>query len=321
MKHRIIIQSNSLDRSTDDVISWMNYFQVLDSVIVFWDNYEIHKFNTKIEKASIEMSINDIVISSYDTFWYRRGKFVTKTYLLSRYENVNYYLQHSQIKSLDDLLTGKIFNRQLNCFNDNYIEKIKMLCDCQCIGLRFPDSIFTDTLEDVEQFMNKHNSIIVKSTIVPFGSICAKNEKCSFSSGTVKIAAHDLENKPEHFLPSLFQEYLPKKYEIRTFFIDGNFYSMAMFSQLDKSTAIDCREGDPANPIRKVPFNLPKEYEEKLQLLIKKYGLNSCSIDTIVTPDNDYYFLEINPIGQFQWLSRSCNYFLEKQIALFLIKN
>jgi len=43
--------------------------------------------------------------------------------------------------------------------------------------------------------------------------------------------------------------------------------------------------------------------------------LNSGSIDILVTPNNEYVFLEVNPVGQFGMVSQPCNYYLEKRIA------
>lgn len=45
--------------------------------------------------------------------------------------------------------------------------------------------------------------------------------------------------------------------------------------------------------------------------------LNSGSIDFIKS-GNNYYFLEVNPIGQFGNVSTDCNYSLERKIAEFL---
>mgnify|MGYP003653909829 CR=1 FL=1 len=50
-----------------------------------------------------------------------------------------------------------------------------------------------------------------------------------------------------------------------------------------------------------------------------KMDLNCGSFDIIYTPSGEYYFLEVNPVGQFQWLSYNCNYFIEKLIAEGLI--
>jgi D-alanine-D-alanine ligase-like ATP-grasp enzyme len=33
-----------------------------------------------------------------------------------------------------------------------------------------------------------------------------------------------------------------------------------------------------------------------------EFGLNYGAIDMIITPDGEYVFLEINPVGEFFWL-------------------
>ena len=53
---------------------------------------------------------------------------------------------------------------------------------------------------------------------------------------------------------------------------------------------------------------------------MKSLDLKTGSIDMILTPEGDYYFLEVNPVGQFSMTSSPCNYNLEKRIAEYLMK-
>ena len=46
-------------------------------------------------------------------------------------------------------------------------------------------------------------------------------------------------------------------------------------------------------------------------------GLDSGSIDMVVTKEGDFVFLEVNPVGQFNQVSKPCNYFLEKEISKY----
>ena len=48
---------------------------------------------------------------------------------------------------------------------------------------------------------------------------------------------------------------------------------------------------------------------------MKALKLESGSIDIIVDEQDDYYFLEVNPVGQFHFVSHICNYYIEKEIA------
>lgn len=116
-----------------------------------------------------------------------------------------------------------------------------------------------------------------------------------------------------NFFPSLVQNYIEKKYELRIFYLNGEFYSMAIFSQKDNQTIIDFRNYNKTKPNRTVPYKIPDCQAIKLDLLMKKLEINCGSIDMIVTNDNEYVFLEVNPVGQFGMVSYPCNYNLEKK--------
>jgi glutathione synthase/RimK-type ligase-like ATP-grasp enzyme len=94
---------------------------------------------------------------------------------------------------------------------------------------------------------------------------------------------------------------------------------MAIFSQKDAKTSVDFRNYNKESPNRVVPFQIDKGYSKKLSLLARQLNLFSGSFDILVDACNNYYFLEVNPVGQFGMVSYPCNYFIEKNIALFII--
>ncbi|WP_228444971.1 ATP-grasp domain-containing protein [Chryseobacterium indoltheticum] len=116
---------------------------------------------------------------------------------------------------------------------------------------------------------------------------------------------------------SFFQEKIEKDFEIRTFYLNGKTWSMAIFSQNDEQTKVDFRKYNDDKPNRNVRYKLPKDIEEKVHILMQTLDLNCGSLD-FMKSGNKYYFLEINPVGQFGNVSADCNYFLEREIALQL---
>ena len=70
-----------------------------------------------------------------------------------------------------------------------------------------------------------------------------------------------------------------------------------------------------------ISYKLPGELEAKLDSLMKNLNLNSGSIDIIKTVKDEYIFLEVNPVGQFVGYGVPTNYYLEKKVAEWLIKN
>lgn len=96
---------------------------------------------------------------------------------------------------------------------------------------------------------------------------------------------------------------------------------MAIFSQSNSQTNVDFRKYDDKLPNRCVPYILPNKIENALRDLMNSLNLNTGSIDLIVDTQDNYYFLEINPVGQFGMVSQPCNYYLEKKVAEYLVQN
>jgi hypothetical protein len=100
--------------------------------------------------------------------------------------------------------------------------------------------------------------------------------------------------------PCQFQEYVPKKFELRVTIIGDDLFAAEIHSQEDERTALDWRRYDVSIPYKK--GRLPDDVASKCYRLTKDYGLNFGAIDLIVTPDDRHVFLEINPAGQWLWI-------------------
>jgi len=183
-------------------------------------------------------------------------------------------------------------------------------------GLDIPNTLITNSKEGLLIFfaLNK-KKIITKALYEAFSHAIPK--KYWISNKTVLIES--MLKLPDEFAPSLFQEYIDKEYELRIFYLDGDFFSSAIFSQKNKKTGIDYRNYDEENPNRIVPYNLTEKIKDKLVKLMDKVGLNSGSIDLIKSIDGRYVFLEINPVGQYGFISEPCNFNLEMEICNYLV--
>ncbi len=89
---------------------------------------------------------------------------------------------------------------------------------------------------------------------------------------------------------------------------------MAIFSQNDSKTEVDFRKKTEDSQVRNVPYRLPEHIREKLIEVAAKLRLDTGSFDMIVDTDNNYIFLEVNPLGQFSMTSFPCNYYLERKL-------
>lgn len=183
------------------------------------------------------------------------------------------------------------------------------------VGMKIPDyAIITNynQLEKLENISDRFVSKAISNGIYDFLGHDA------FYSYTEARDKSDFANKDVKLFPSLVMSLVEKSFEVRSFYLNGAFYSMAIFSQRNKQTAVDFRKYCSELPNKNEPFKLPDDVEEKLDKLFKKLDLNTGSADFMVDKEGNYVFLEINPIGQFQMTSLPCNYNLEQKIANYL---
>jgi len=196
------------------------------------------------------------------------------------------------------------------------IAKLPILQIAAQAGLPVPATIVTNQKSAIQEFLDLYGRVITKC----IGEVAVfPHAGRSWGLYTAEITQADLDGIPETFFPTLVQERLEKTFEVRTFYLDGRFYSMAIFSQNDPRTQCDFRRYNLARPNRNVPYSLPLDIEEALRRFVALAGLTTGSFDLIRTPDGRHLFLEVNPGGQFGMVSYRCNLCLERRVAEYLI--
>lgn len=204
----------------------------------------------------------------------------------------------------------------LSPFAPNRINKLRVLDLAKTIGLKVPKSSIVTNKRALWELKRRWGRIINKS----IGEGVNLETETFLVSGqrTEEITESVIQGFNDTFFPSLFQELIEKKYELRVFYFRGDFYSIAIFTQNADTSRIDSRNIDYQKPSRQVPYILPENIREKIRDLMDKLGLNYGSIDLIYGVDNQYYFLEVNPYGQYGFLSTAGNFYLERKIAEYL---
>lgn len=234
--------------------------------------------------------------------WYRTGKiFSGAVHGDTQVDSINKREEYFFKEYLIFLLESR-FDILGSISQEFNLNKLTVLATAYANGLQIPFSIVTN----FKQFSIEKDRYFVKtvSNITPFTYKGAKYapvydllRACDYNDCSV----------------SFFQEYVNKKFEIRSFYFYGEVYSMAIFSQNDPDTQHDFRNFNPSNPNRNVPFHLPIDISKKIDAMMRQLKLNTGSIDFIYSNNNQFVFLEVNPSGQFDWLSLNCNYYLEKK--------
>lgn len=257
-----------------------------------------------------------IDLSDIKCVWYRKFGFFDKfKQKLAGETNVEMleYLKAEYTAALDVFFEFLKEKKWLNHYlSVKRLNKIGALVASQKIGLKTPETYITNgnSLLDFEK------PYITKS--IKDGTIINASDKTFFFM-TKEVKAKTMD-RYENFFPSLFQEKIDKEYELRVFHLNGKNYPMAIFSQRDSQTGVDYRHYNYSKPNRMISYTLPEGVDEKICRLMKNLGLDTGSLDIIKGKDGEYYFLEINPSGQFRMTSLPCNYNLHYEVAHSLKK-
>jgi len=318
----ILILSDHDDHSTNIVIDWLKHFNAPYLRINEIDKLKIKAIQLKDSDWDVQIEYGAQVVRFDDitSFWYRRGNFSFELPLfqaettIQYRENLESTLKHETVilKYLLHFLLKK--KRSLGNYNDIKVNKLINLHIAASCGLKVPQTLISSSKNQIADFLSEKKCITKPISEVFFIS----DSTYSGIAYTSLVEEQHLKEKDDLFFPSLVQENIEKKYELRIFYLNGKCYSMAIFSQLDRQTVVDFRNYNVERPNRGIPFVLPNEILTKVKKFMAEIELISGSIDMIVDVNNNYYFLEVNPVGQFGMVSTPCNYFLEKKLAKFL---
>jgi ATP-GRASP peptide maturase of grasp-with-spasm system len=323
----ILILSRQDDGSTTSVIEWLSKFNK-NFIRINTDDSR-----TKFEYLDIDKKIFSVLhegsrINLFDcsSIWHRRRGFSLKNIELDWsklrqkifFDTSNYQETHinSEFKVLTEYFHYILENGipTLGNYKSTDVNKLTVLDIAKKNKLKVPKSFVITTKRQLEQILNdsKKSYFITKSI---GQGIYHFTDSYGYYTYTERIKNDSLKTLPSNFFPSLIQEEVIKKYELRIFYLKGKFYSMAIFSQNKAETIVDFRKYSGETPQRKVPYSLPYHIQQSLKKTMEELELDTGSIDMIVSKNNEYVFLEVNPVGQFGMTSLPCNYYLEKKIA------
>lgn len=186
------------------------------------------------------------------------------------------------------------------------------------VGFEIPETIISNHPEQVGEFCQKHHQttgVITKR----LGTTTQSMENGSDAYFTTLLSEQDFKHLPEvRLIPQIFQPLVPKQREVRAIVVEDDILAGAIDTRESKTGQIDWRIAEEDIPWQHE--SLPKSLETKIQSFMKRLGLAYGAIDFIVTPDDRYIFLEVNPAGEWGWLQRDLDLPIASAIATNLIK-
>lgn len=189
-------------------------------------------------------------------------------------------------------------------------------------GLRIPPTLYSARLAPVREFYEGQGGKVIYKPFTSFAHLLETKPEEPMRG--VKLYTNRI--KEEHLVegpgfiptPGIFQPYVDKKVELRVVVVGRRLFACAIHSQQSERSREDWRRYDLGNTPY-VPYDLPEGVAQKILNFMDSLGLVFGSIDMIVTPDDEYIFLEINPNGQFDWVAKRSGLPLYEHLAAMLV--
>jgi glutathione synthase/RimK-type ligase-like ATP-grasp enzyme len=169
------------------------------------------------------------------------------------------------------------------------------------IGLKIPDTLITTDPSAAKMFIESHarHGAIYKTLSTPNVRSELYKPSVIFTS---KISDADLDSiKTVRYAPCLIQECIQKSFEVRLTIINRKAFAVALDVPDSYPPGVTdwraVRDG-----ISYRVLQLPEKIESLCLELLDRLGLVFGAIDLIVTPQQEYVFVEVNPAGQWAWL-------------------
>ncbi|MCJ7932768.1 MAG: hypothetical protein MUW56_03825 [Chryseobacterium sp.] len=293
---------------TDEICSWLSYQN--KEFVRLNENQYITKVSFDFHNNAFKISINDIEynLNNFKSVFYRNGGIY---YDIPKQEIDNSLVEfyNSEFRSITEFIYyylkingasifGNLFTKEVN--------KLEVLFLAKSLGIKVPDTYILSQLKDLAK-IDSSQKYITKA-VSEMKPIFVEN--ALYLNYTHEIDINHIQNKKENIIPSLIQEKIHNIYEVRVFFFEKKIWAVATFDFSDNIDIRNIKDSDK----KYLPCKLPIEIQRKILKMAKTLNLKCGTIDLIKSED-DFYFLEINPLGQFHQVSYYGNYQIEKYIA------
>ncbi|MGQ0772978.1 MAG: hypothetical protein ACT4NY_00920 [Pseudonocardiales bacterium] len=114
-----------------------------------------------------------------------------------------------------------------------------------------------------------------------------------------QVESNSLNEEDIGLTAHLFQEWIPKKFDLRLTVVGDRFFPVVIHANSDKAYT-DWRSD--YSSLDYEPIETPDDIRCSIMTLLKRFDLRFGAFDFSITPEGEWVFLEINPNGQWGWI-------------------
>lgn len=258
-------------------------------------------------------------LSEFESLWYRRIRIGTQLREIMEDKFVKPSIDESRRTFFGMLGALDIFqldsHHNVNRANSKQLQ-LKLAHE---IGLKTPKTLITNDPAAVKAFRKTCSSGMISKMQESFAIYENGVENVVFTNVIEEDDMNDMDDLK--YCPMTFQELLHKKLELRITVVGEQVFAASIDSQRKETARTDWRKEGLAFLNDWEKFDLSADIREKILTLMDRLGLNYGAIDMILTPADELYFLEVNPVGEFFWLEKNPGFPISDAIADVLMGN
>jgi glutathione synthase/RimK-type ligase-like ATP-grasp enzyme len=275
----------------------------------------VYRFDTDLFPTDLRLSLDEggggrlsgragvLELSEVSAVWYRRNATGTRIP-----PEVDPQLRQPSIEESRRVVFGMM--AALGVFQMDALEVVRraehkplQLKLARALGLEVPRTLMTNEPEAVRAFARSCPGGVVTKMMASFAVYGERGEEQVVF--TTPLDARQLEDLDGLDLcPMTFQERVEKALELRVTVVGERVMAAAIDSQALPGAREDWRREGGALIDAWRPYVLPERVRVRVLALMEVLGLNYGAFDFIVTPEGRHVFLEVNPAGEFMWLTR-----------------
>lgn len=316
MSKQVLILTDKSDLHPTSVINLLNkenvpFFRLnTEDLMVDYDFSWFH-YNDSIPDFYIKDRNNEKVIWGHDilSVWYRRPEY-PKNLLYTTSEEID---KHNLRESKQFYIFLMYYLSDIYSIGNHFYDKranSKMIQSKLAVelGMKIAPTCFSNKKQDIIRFSEEYNYISLKCLRTHW--ILTEDDRV-YEMCTQKVDSKSLVSQPEESFNQTVvfaQKYVEKKHELRITVMGPYIFTCKLDSQAQTPStgAVDWRQGYDYG-IKHEIIDTPLEIENFCRKYLRRLNLNFGCFDFIVTPNDEFVFLECNPNGQWGWIEDECN--------------
>jgi glutathione synthase/RimK-type ligase-like ATP-grasp enzyme len=185
--------------------------------------------------------------------------------------------------------------------------KIEQLSVAKSMGFSIPETLVSCSEPAVRAFFTAQaRRVICKAVKHGF----TRHENTATVATTQRIDDSFLKHFHDYAaVAMIYQREIPKTFDVRVTVVGDNVFATAIHSQDHTETQVDWRLWDVSDfDLKHEPIALPNALSEACRRITRHFRLKYSAIDLVLGTDGRFYFLEMNPNGQWAWIERKAGH-------------